>query len=198
MFDSVLDNLFVNNWNNRNLVPLLKAIDSNDTITYEGNILAVKVNQARFERGTNIKGQAVFAPYIKVGKKLQTLYKYIGYLKDTNEAVYTPVSKKGYKKSGFSINESSYNGTLFDNNQYSIPTKVAKFTSAEGFTELLSISPNTARQFPGFIPVADINVVELKEDIENITSSLIAEDYRNATSSTISKEELEQRIKECK
>ena len=179
LMEPLFDGIFVNNWSNDSLVPRVNKVAQE--VPFEGKPLAIKVNQTRLLRGTNISGQPVYSPFIKIGKGNPTLYKYVGYLQDSNQAVYVPVGKKGYRKAGQVVNESMYNGSIFDNNISPVAPKAARYTSVEGFVELLSQSTAAANIFTGFVPVYDLKLVQSKEDISNITKSGLSKVYNTET-----------------
>jgi hypothetical protein len=182
LFNTVFDKLFTNNWNNDRMVPRFKEMPTSAvSITAGGEIVALSYDFTELKRGLNVEGQVVYAPYIKMGKKSPILYKYVGYLKDSNAPVYVPTAKKGYRKTGFVVNEASYEGSMFAENNSPVPESALQYTSAEGFVRLLSVSQKATQTFPGFIPVTNFKMQNLTESQEMSTE-----------------DEVNQRIKDCK
>lgn len=114
-----LNEMFVNAWNNDDLVPLVNPRNIKDTRVNNGEIYLMSVDMLK-PIGENASKQLVFRPYIKTRTKgVVKLYKYIGYKQEvtkkgvTTIPVYYAIEKKSYYNKGQVVRENNLTESVF-------------------------------------------------------------------------------------
>lgn len=170
---ALVNNVMKSLWNNSRIVPEIYKIDRASALTSSSKTAVIMpTSTQRIFSGYNRNGQRVYSPIIKYKNNM---YEYLGYLESTDKPVYGIRDKKGYRKSGFAVKESSFPTTMFSENTSGVSKSVLDMLTPENFYQIINVSPKAKKNYTSYIGVTDLTLVTTAYEAQaNASSTLLS------------------------
>ncbi len=169
----LVNNVIKSLWNNSRIVPEIYKIDRASALSSSSKTaVIIPTNTQKIFSGYNRNGQRVYSPIIKYKNNM---YEYLGYLENTDKPVYGIRDKKGYRKSGFTVKESSFPTTMFSENISGVSKSVLDMLTPENFYQIINVSPKAKKNYTSYIGVTDLTLVTTAYEAQaNASSTLLS------------------------
>lgn len=170
---TLVNNVIKSLWNNSRIVPEIYKIDRASALASSSKTAVIMpTNTQKIFSGYNRNGQRVYSPIIKYKNNM---YEYLGYLESTDKPVYGIRDKKGYRKSGFTVKESSFPTTMFSENTSGVSKSVLDMLTPENFYQIINVSPKAKKNYTSYIGVTDLTLVTTAYEAQaNASSTLLS------------------------